>query len=256
MDEAAEFAGLNRRKRINFTHAAWARIFEEYIPYSPAEMDYKGFVNLLLALENPTTPASIKYFWKVLDFDRSGRLTPMKIKYFYQDVYQSLMGNYDAPSATHVVVEVFDILACNSDEGATLNDFLASKQGHVVISMLLDVNGFWRYDNRESLVGTEDDDGPEPSSSLHVEGADALDSLLLGGTGGSLGHTQQVVGSVLMDDELEDIESPPNTQRSNESTSAGESKSKGFIASNRRDEEYNNDSFEQYDDEILSEEEL
>lgn len=27
-----------------------------------------------------------------------------------------------------------------------------SKQGHTVITMLLDVNGFWRYDNRESIL--------------------------------------------------------------------------------------------------------
>lgn len=199
MEEVAEFAGLNRRKRINFTAVAWGRIFEEYIPYSPSELDYKAFVNLVLALENPTSPASIKYFWKVLDFDRSGRLTPMKIKYFYNSVHASLIGNYDAPCAAHVVVEVFDLLACNDPLGATLDDMLSSKQGHVVITMLLDVNGFWRYDNRESLVGgDEDDDGPVEQyvssnapqlgahsgtqNSLHLQAeTDALDALLDGG---------------------------------------------------------------------------
>lgn len=303
MEEAAEFSGLNRRKRINFTHAAWERIFEEYIPYSPAELDYKGFVNLILALENPTSPASIKYFWKVLDFDRSGFLTPTKIKFFYNDVYQSLVGNYDAPSAAHVVVEVFDILACNNDRGATLDDFLTSKQGHVVVSMLLDVNGFWRYDNRESLVGTEDEDdsqeAPAPLQLAGVEGgcgeggesaADALDALLLGDPGGGpggggggagsagsggggsssswngrgSGRGNPVVGSVIMDDELDELEDPEELQiiagdphHSNGLFQSNGSQDRSQFTENaKEDSAYNDDSFEQYDDEFLSEEDV
>ena len=86
MEEVADFAGLNSRHRVNFTRVAWERIFEEYILFTPAELDYAGFVRLILALENPTSPASIRYFWRVLDLDQSGRLTPMKIKYFYGDI--------------------------------------------------------------------------------------------------------------------------------------------------------------------------
>jgi Ca2+-binding EF-hand superfamily protein len=67
---------------VNFTRAAWERIFEEYVPYSPGELDYKGFVRLVLALEHPTSPQSIRYFWRILDFDQSGRLTPLKINDF------------------------------------------------------------------------------------------------------------------------------------------------------------------------------
>jgi hypothetical protein len=32
--------------------------------------------------------------------------------------------------------------------GPTFQDLVNSDQGHTVISMLLDVNGFWQYDNR------------------------------------------------------------------------------------------------------------
>ena len=210
MEEIGEFAGLSRRKRINFTAAAWERIFQEYISYTPVEMDYKGFVALVLALEHPTSPESIRYFWRVLDLDRSGRLTPMKIKYFYNAIHASLAGSYDCPSAAHVVVEVFDLLACNSTEGATLNDMLTSQQGHTVISMLLDVNGFWRYDNRESLVGSEEDEEDEaPQMSLQQQDGsavnnvnDSLDEMLgenrANGELGNNVHAQAVVGSVVL----------------------------------------------------------
>jgi hypothetical protein len=32
--------------------------------------------------------------------------------------------------------------------GPSFQDLVNSDQGHTVISMLLDVNGFWQYDNR------------------------------------------------------------------------------------------------------------
>ena len=51
---------------------------------------------------------------------------------------------------------------------------LESKQGHIVITMLLDVNGFWKYDNRESFLSNNNNSNnnnnnnnePEPSNSI------------------------------------------------------------------------------------------
>jgi serine/threonine-protein phosphatase 2A regulatory subunit B'' len=40
----------------------------------------------------------------------------------------------------------------------TLNDLKTSKQGDVIMSILSDVNGFWAYDNRESLHNSSDED--------------------------------------------------------------------------------------------------
>jgi serine/threonine-protein phosphatase 2A regulatory subunit B'' len=152
MEEVMSFTGVSKAYPVNFTTLAYERLFNEYVPCQTGnEMDYKCFINFVLALENPTSEQSIKYFWKLLDLDFSGRLTPRKIKYFYEAIRSSFAGRYDTPSAEHIVVEVFDALGCNSEEGATLQDMIQSKQGQVVISLLLDVDGFWRYDNREHL---------------------------------------------------------------------------------------------------------
>lgn len=123
-------------------------------------MDYKCFITFVLAIENPTSLQSIKYFWRMLDYDNSGIITPVKIRYFYQAIHSSLVDKYDVPSVDHLIVEIFDMIGCNSLEGITLNDLLKSKQGHIVISILLDSDGFWRYDNREHLAQSDnfDDD--------------------------------------------------------------------------------------------------
>lgn len=47
--------------------------------------------------------------------------------------------------------EIFDMVKPQDPTCITLADLLRSGAGHTVVSMLVDTNGFWMYDNRESL---------------------------------------------------------------------------------------------------------
>ena len=90
IEEARGFYGLNMKNQVNITETAMNRIFEEYILYKEFEMDYKTFVNFALAIDNPITEQSLRYFWKVIDYDKSGRLTYSKLAYFYRDIKETL----------------------------------------------------------------------------------------------------------------------------------------------------------------------
>lgn len=53
--------------------------------------------------------------------------------------------------------EIFD-MACPKVPGRiTLDDLIASRCGHTVISILIDVNGFCNYEARESHTQTEEE---------------------------------------------------------------------------------------------------
>ena len=155
-----EFSLYSGSDGVQLTQTAINRIFEENITYGTGsvdtegpEMDYKTFLDYVLAIENKSSQESLQYFWRVLDIDKTGRLSKEIITYFYRDIHDVLKSsNYDAPAVSNVIVEVFDILACNDHRGPTFQDLVKSGQGHTVISMLLDVNGFWSYDNRENLI--------------------------------------------------------------------------------------------------------
>jgi len=152
IDDMLQFPGTPDEP-AQLTRVALERIFEANITYSPLEMDYKAFLDLCLAIENKTSVESLSYFWRVVDLERTGRLSPATIKSLYRGVHDALRGvNYDAPSADNIVVEVFDLLGCNDPRGPTFADVLKSGQGHVAFSLLLDCGGFWSYDNRESLM--------------------------------------------------------------------------------------------------------
>jgi serine/threonine-protein phosphatase 2A regulatory subunit B'' len=155
-DELYHFGGMNPSDSLRLTRTAIRRLLEETVTYSPVELDFKGFLDLVLALRNKATAQSITYFWKIINVDKSGRLSEQNIHYFYKEIFSSLKEHgCDAPDVKNVVVEIFDILACQDPRGPTLKDVIKSGQGHVVMSMLLDVTGFWQYDNRESLIGQQ-----------------------------------------------------------------------------------------------------
>ena len=162
IDELMHFTG-NKTQPVQLTHTAVSRLFEENITYSPMELDYKGFLDLMLALENRSTVESMVYFWRALDVEKCGRLTPTAIQYFYRDIMSSLhITGYEAASIDNIIAEIYDMLSCTDCEnGATFDEFVRSGQGATVISMLMDVNGFWQYDNRESLKQSADADADE-----------------------------------------------------------------------------------------------
>ena len=54
--------------------------------------------------------------------------------------------------------EIYDMVKPKDGIHITLQDLVKSGVGHTVAHMLTDVNGFWKYDNRESLMHEEDDE--------------------------------------------------------------------------------------------------
>lgn len=65
------------------------RVFEELQTFE-GEMDYKTFLDFVLAFENKKTPQSLHYFWRVLDVFHKGALDTFVINMFFRQVIQRL----------------------------------------------------------------------------------------------------------------------------------------------------------------------
>eukprot|EP00930_Biecheleria_cincta_P014723 TRINITY_DN12540_c0_g1_i4.p1 TRINITY_DN12540_c0_g1~~TRINITY_DN12540_c0_g1_i4.p1 ORF type:complete len:478 (-),score=98.37 TRINITY_DN12540_c0_g1_i4:356-1789(-) len=140
------------------------RVFEEYQTYRDAEtgereMDYKTFLDFVLAMENKNTHQAIQYFFKLIDIQQSGYIDGFTINYFFQAVIQQLQHKGpDIPSVHDVKCEIFDMVKSKQTGLISVQDLMECRQGGTVLSMLIDAAAFWRYDNRENLIMEEDDD--------------------------------------------------------------------------------------------------
>merc|ERR1711904_315017 len=65
------------------------RIFQECHTYDD-EMDYKTFLDFVLAIENKKTPQGLQYFFRLLDVQKKGAFNIFTINYFFRAVLQAL----------------------------------------------------------------------------------------------------------------------------------------------------------------------
>jgi serine/threonine-protein phosphatase 2A regulatory subunit B'' len=121
------------------------------------EMDYKTFLDFVLAMEYKTTPASIAYFFKILDINHQGYLDTKTLNYWFRAVSEKMnaMGHETVDIADVVANEIFDMICPVQPGKLTLADMISSRCGHTVIAILIDAQGFWKYDNRETLMQTQ-----------------------------------------------------------------------------------------------------
>ncbi|XP_022656682.1 serine/threonine-protein phosphatase 2A regulatory subunit B'' subunit gamma-like isoform X2 [Varroa destructor] len=156
-----------------FTKTFIDRVFQECITYQ-GEMDYKTYLDLVLALENRSQPASIHFFFKIFDIDHKGYLDNFTMRFFLRAILEVV--NDPMLKVEDILDEIHDIVKPVAAGRITLKDLLKCGQGGLVVSMMADVNGFMRYDDRQF----EPDDQERPDISepqaLHFECRDDANS--------------------------------------------------------------------------------
>lgn len=132
------------------------RVFEELQTFE-GEMDYKTFLDFVLAFENKKTPQSLNYFWRVLDVFHKGALDTFVINMFFRQVIQRLEQKVQTEyKVDDLKDELWDMAKPASLHCITLQDLIKCGVGHIVVSMLIDAKAFFDYDQRESGVDPSD----------------------------------------------------------------------------------------------------
>lgn len=128
------------------------RLYQECLTYD-GEMDYKAYLDFVLAMENKKDPSSLQYFMRILDVRQRGYLDGFAINYFFRAI-QQLLQDQDQPMVTieDIKDEIFDMVKPKDPAKITVQDLVDSGHGDTVVNILTDLNGFWTYENREILA--------------------------------------------------------------------------------------------------------
>merc|ERR1719357_2202622 len=151
---------LGRYGTGTLTQVTIERIFQECLTYD-GEMDYKTYLDFVLAMENKKEPQSLQYLFKILDVRHDGYLCVYPLNFFFRAIQEEMRQHNQEPvTVEDVKDEIFDMVKPRDPLKITLADLVRSGQGDTVVSILTDLNGFWSYENREVLVvdsGENDD---------------------------------------------------------------------------------------------------
>ena len=128
------------------------RVFQECLTYE-GEMDYKTYLDFVLAMENKKEPQSLQYLFRIIDVRHEGYLSVFSLNFFFRAIQKEMrLHNQDPVLFEDVKDEIFDMVKPTDPLRLTLADIIRSEQGDTVLSILTDLNGFWSYENREVLV--------------------------------------------------------------------------------------------------------
>ncbi|XP_039288464.1 serine/threonine-protein phosphatase 2A regulatory subunit B'' subunit gamma isoform X1 [Nilaparvata lugens] len=132
------------------------RVFQECLTYK-GEMDYKTYLDFVLALENRHEPQSLHYLFKILDINGVGYLDSFSLRYFLREIQEQMrVHDQDQVSFEDIKDGLFDMIKPADPTKITLQDLLNSGQGEVFVSILIDLNGFWAYERRAASPETVD----------------------------------------------------------------------------------------------------
>jgi serine/threonine-protein phosphatase 2A regulatory subunit B'' len=139
------------------------RLFQECVTYNN-EMDYKSYLDFVLALENRGEPQSLQYIFRILDIKQKGYLNAFDLNFFFRAIQKQLKKyGHDAVPFRDVQDEIFDMVKPIDPYKITLLDLINSSQGETVVNILIDLNSFWSHENRESFA-TEPSSPPASSA--------------------------------------------------------------------------------------------
>ncbi|XP_043241636.1 serine/threonine-protein phosphatase 2A regulatory subunit B'' subunit gamma-like [Amphibalanus amphitrite] len=142
------------------------QVFQVCLTYD-GEMDYKTYLDFVLALENRREPQALQYLFRILDVQQTGCLNVFALNYFFRAIQEQLKAHGQEPILFEDIKdEVFDMVKPADPLRITLQDLVNCGQGDTVVSILIDLNGFWTHENREVLVAEGDD---APAAALVAE---------------------------------------------------------------------------------------
>ncbi|KAF6204274.1 hypothetical protein GE061_002614 [Apolygus lucorum] len=134
------------------------RIFQECLTYDD-ELDYKGYLDIVLAMENKNEPQAMQFLFRLLDINRRGYLDGFSLNYFFKGIQQQMSEADQEPvNFEDIKDEIFDMIRPADPCKITLDDLVRSGQGEVVINILIELNGFYSYENREVRPAPESAD--------------------------------------------------------------------------------------------------
>ena len=133
------------------------RVFEEYQTYE-GEMDYKNFLDFVLAMENKKSPQSLQYFWRILDVFHKGAIDTFVINMFFRAVITKLelriQNDYKVDDLKD---ELMDMAKPALPHCIQLEDLIKCGVGDTIVKILIDCKGFYDYDQRETGGISEDE---------------------------------------------------------------------------------------------------
>eukprot|EP01059_Diplonema_ambulator_P009755 TRINITY_DN19700_c0_g1_i1.p1 TRINITY_DN19700_c0_g1~~TRINITY_DN19700_c0_g1_i1.p1 ORF type:complete len:419 (+),score=140.61 TRINITY_DN19700_c0_g1_i1:71-1258(+) len=140
----------------SFTPMFIKRMFEIYPTMSfEGEIDFKKYLDFVLATEHTSSEAALRYLWKILDIGECGFLARCHVFLFAKQLSQMLStSSLMSVTPEEITHEIFDMVNPAVPDRITQTDLLNCGHMNIVLSILIDHRAFYNYDSRENILAS------------------------------------------------------------------------------------------------------
>ncbi|KAL1340224.1 serine/threonine protein phosphatase 2A regulatory subunit B''beta-like isoform X1 [Arachis stenosperma] len=126
------------------------------------KMNYEDFVYFILAEEDKSSEPSLEYWFRCIDLDGNGVLTPNEMLFFYEEQLHRMECMAQEPVLFEdILCQIVDMIGPEQNEGfITLRDVKGSKLSGNVFNILFNLNKFIAFETRDPFLIRQEREDP------------------------------------------------------------------------------------------------
>ncbi|XP_020204292.1 serine/threonine protein phosphatase 2A regulatory subunit B''beta [Cajanus cajan] len=125
------------------------------------KMNYEDFVYFILAEEDKSSEPSLEYWFKCIDLDGNGVLTPNEMQFFYEEQLHRMECMAQEPVLFEdILCQIVDMIGPENEGYITLRDVKGSKLSGNVFNILFNLNKFIAFETRDPFLIRQEREDP------------------------------------------------------------------------------------------------
>ncbi|GAU43020.1 hypothetical protein TSUD_28390 [Trifolium subterraneum] len=125
------------------------------------KMNYEDFVHFILAEEDKSSEPSLEYWFRCIDLDGNGVLTPNEMLFFYEEQLHRMECMAQEPVLFEdILCQLVDMIGPENEGYITLRDVKSSKLSGNVFNILFNLNKFIAFETRDPFLIRQEREDP------------------------------------------------------------------------------------------------
>ncbi|CAM8960186.1 hypothetical protein QQ045_005319 [Rhodiola kirilowii] len=125
------------------------------------KMGYEDFVYFMLSEEDKSCEPSLEFWFKCIDLDGNGVLTPNEMQFFYEEQLHRMECMGQEPVLFEdILCQIIDMISPEREDCITIRDFKRCKLSANVFNILFNLNKFIAFESRDPLLIRQEREDP------------------------------------------------------------------------------------------------
>ncbi|KAK1289211.1 hypothetical protein QJS10_CPB18g02025 [Acorus calamus] len=155
LQHADEEEDINKVLRI------FSQVPRKFTSKVEGKMGYEDFVYFMLSEEDKSSEPSLEYWFRCIDLDGNGVLTPNEMQFFYEEQLHRMECMAQEPVLFEdILCQMVDMVGPEKETHFTLHDLKGCKLSGNVFNILFNLNKFMAFETRDPFLIRQEREDP------------------------------------------------------------------------------------------------